>query len=117
MFEDAFRLFRWFLQPLLLTILVESGVAWLCGVRNGRFYRAMVWINCITNPLLCLFLYHFNALSRTGAVVVSCEVLIVLVEWRLLTSVFPNQQRRLFLLALAMNAGSYLFGLTIYRWL
>ena len=115
MFEHALQLLRWFLEPLVLTILLESGIAWLCGVRAGRFFRAMVWINCITNPLLCLFLLHFNDLSRTGFVVVSCEILIVLVEWRFLLSVFPHQKRRMFLLSLAMNAGSYLFGLTIYE--
>ena len=117
MFKDEFALLLWFLEPLVLTILIESGIAWFCGVREGRFYRAMVWINCMTNPSLCLFLLHFNNLSQTDIVVVSCEVLIVLVEWQLLVSVFPNQKRRMFFLSLAMNAGSYLFGVTIYRWL
>jgi hypothetical protein len=114
MFEGRLELVLWFLQPLLLTILIESGIAWLCGVREGRFFQAMVWINCITNPLLCLFLYHFNNLSQTGIAVLSCEIVIVFVEWRLLVSVFSNQQRRLFFLSLAMNAGSYLFGLMLY---
>ena len=115
MIEDKFGLVLWFLQPLLLTILVESGIAWCCCVREGRFFRAMVWINCITNPLLCLFLLHAGDISPTGIVVVSCEILIVLVEWRLLVSIFSGQQYRLFFLALAMNAGSYLFGLMLER--
>ena len=112
-----FELLLWFLQPLLLTILIESGIAWLCGVREGRFFRAMVWINCMTNPLLCLFLLHFDGLSLTGITVVGCEVLIVLAEWRLLVSVFPDQSRRMFFLACAMNGGSYLPGLILYGWL
>jgi hypothetical protein len=116
MFENTLEWVLWFLQPLLLTILVESGIAWFCGVREGRFFRAMVGINCITNPLLCLFLLHVGDVSRTGIVVVGCEVLIVLVEWRLLVAVFSGQQCRMFFLALAMNAGSYLFGLILYRW-
>ena len=117
MIEGKLGLVLWFVQPLLLTILVESGIAWCCGVREGRFFRAMVWINCITNPLLCLFLLHAGDLSPTSIVVVSCEILIVLVEWRLLTAVFSGQHCRMFFLALAMNAGSYLFGLMLDRWL
>ena len=107
----------WFLKPLLLTILIESGIAWLCGVREGRFFRVMVLINCITNPLLCLFLLHFGDYSLTGGLVVSCEALIILAEWRLLMGVFPHQARCLLFLSLAMNGGSYLFGVTLYNWL
>ena len=117
MFESRLELLLWFLQPLLLTILIESGIAWLCGIREWRFFQAMVWINCITNPLLCLFLLHVGDVSHTGIVVASCEILIILVEWRLLATVFSGQQCRMFFLALAMNAGSYLFGLMLYRWL
>jgi hypothetical protein len=117
MIEESFAILLWFLQPLLLTILIESGIAWLCGVREGRFFLAMLWINCITNPLLCLFLFHIGNFSHTGIVVVSLEILIVLVEWRLLVSVFPGQQRRMFFLSLAMNAGSYLSGVLLYQWL
>ena len=115
MVKDEFALLPYFLQPLLLTIFIESGVAWLCGVRESRFFRAMVWINCVTNPLLCLFLFHFGDFSYTGGVVVSCEVLIVVVEWRFLVSVFPERKRRMLFLSLLMNAGSYLFGLAFYH--
>jgi len=118
MFENALEILLWFLEPLLLTILIESGIiALIYGVRNCRIFWAMVWINCITNPLLSLFLWHFGSLSPVGIVVASCEVLIVFVEWWLLVLVFPDQKRRMFLLSLAMNAGSYLFGITVYRWL
>jgi hypothetical protein len=114
MFETNLELLFWFLQPLLLTILIESGIAWLCGVRERRFFLAMIWINCITNPLLCLFLLHYGEFSPLGIVVVSLEVLIVFVEWLLLVSVFPGQLLRMFYLSLAMNAASYLTGVMLY---
>ncbi len=102
---------------LMLTILLESIIAFLLGERSGTFYRAMACINVMTNlslNLLLLSLYRAGATQVFG-IVLLCETLIVLVEWRLLLWVFPKQKQRMFILSLAMNAGSFLFGESLYQ--
>ena len=117
MLEAEFSHLLQFLPPLFLTILIESGIAWLCRVRELRFYKAMLWINAITNPLLCLFLFQLyrHGMTQVTGIILICETLIVLAEWRLLLAVFPDQKRRVFFLSLAMNAGSYSLGILIYH--
>lgn len=117
MLEDELYLLPWFLKPLVLTILIESVVAWICGVREWKFYKTMLFVNSLTNPLLNLFLLQIYRLQvgGVGGIILLCEIVVVLVEWRILRWIFPGQSRRMFLLSLAMNGTSYLSGLLIYR--
>ena len=113
--DQQLQLLFWFLKPLLLTILIESGIAFACRVREFRFYSALFWINAITNPLLCLFvlfLYRFNVPHING-IIFLCELGIIIAEWRLLLWIFPKQKLKMFFLALALNTGSYLLGLLL----
>ncbi|MDR2116515.1 MAG: hypothetical protein LBP87_09050 [Planctomycetaceae bacterium] len=115
MFDSVIQLVLWFLTPLLMTILIESAVAWLLGVRETLFYTSMICINLITNPLLCFFLlilYNFDNIPIT-LITFILEVIIVLVEWRLLVLVFPKQNKRMFGLSLAINCSSYCWGILI----
>ncbi|MDR2755275.1 MAG: hypothetical protein LBC20_06175 [Planctomycetaceae bacterium] len=105
----------WFLIPLLMTILLESAAAWLLGVREVLFYESMVFINLITNPSLCFFLlvlYNFDNVPIT-LVTIIFEIIIVLIEWRLLVLVFPKKSKNMFRLSLIMNCSSYFLGVLI----
>lgn len=104
---------------LTLTILFESLIAFLLGERRGIFYGAMVCINVMTNLSLNLFLLALYRIGMTQVfgIVLLCEAGIVLAEWRLLLLVFPKQKRRMFLLSLAMNGGSFLFGELLFQML
>jgi hypothetical protein len=105
----------WFLIPYLLTILIESAAAWLLGVREILFYKSMIFINLITNPPLCFFLlvlYHFDN-THVALITIFFEIIIVLIEWRLLVLVFPKKNKNMFWLSLIMNGSSYFFGVLI----
>ncbi|MDR1960021.1 MAG: hypothetical protein LBQ54_13410 [Planctomycetaceae bacterium] len=113
--DSTIPLVMWFLIPLSLTILIESAAAWLLGIRTILFYASMICINLMTNPPFCFFLllfYRFNNVPIT-LITVILEVMIVLIEWRLLVWVFPQKSKSMFGLSLTMNGSSYLIGVLI----
>jgi len=105
-----------YLLALLLTVAIEDGIAWLFGYRTARLLLAVAMINCITNPALnfLLLLLAWQGVEVTLLLVVLLEVLVVLVEWRLLVYVIGQPKRRLFFLSLTANAASFLAGLLIF---
>jgi len=105
-----------YLLALLLTVVIEGGVAWLFGFRTARSQLALAMINCITNPALnyLLLVLAWRGVAVTLALVAALEVLVVLVEWGLLVYVFEKPKRRLFMLSLAANTASFLAGVAIY---
>lgn len=104
-----------FITAFLITSIIECLIAFLAGYRGKRFFLTVVLINLITNPALnyiLLVLYSFNFLNLLPAVLV-LEIIVVIVEWRILTYAF-GEKRKFILLAVLMNAASYLTGLLIY---
>jgi hypothetical protein len=117
--------------PLAISICIESVVALACGLRL-RQLAAVVWVNCVTNPLLnllwlSLFWLGFGktleaAGGRAGPVVPSTwmwillaglEVIVILVEWRLLLLALGRKafsSRRLLTVSAAMNVASATLG-------
>ncbi|HVP20955.1 MAG TPA: hypothetical protein VMS73_03740 [Anaerolineaceae bacterium] len=105
-----------YLFALLLTLVIEGAVAWLFGFRKGWSQLAVAMINCLTNPglnLLLLILAWLGVEVRLQLVVL-LEILVVVVEWRLLIYVFGNPKRRLFVLSLLANAASFLAGIWLF---
>lgn len=43
---------RYYLEPLILTVVTECAMAYLLGERKMKHLYLIVLINCITNPLL-----------------------------------------------------------------
>lgn len=123
--------------PLLVTIMAEIVVAVFFGFRRALW--AVVAVNFVTNPLLSAFfatLYwlgvgytlvyvpgpnpHYTTLAApwTWAVLSFLEVIIVIVEWRLLVWVLAGRagtSRKLLAVAIVMNAVSATLGTLVVR--
>ncbi len=101
---------------LLLTVAIEGGIAWLFGFRTARLLLAVAMINCVTNPALnvLLLLLAWRGIAVPLPLVILLEILVVVVEWRLLVYVIGRPGRRLFPFSLVANAASFLAGLLIF---
>ena len=122
------------LAPLAVTIVLETGMAALFGLRR-RALAAVVSVNCVTNPPLNLlwmvlawasvgFERVNSGGSRGGTVDVTptfwgwfilgvLEVLVVVVEWRILVWALGRKDissRKLLVVAAVMNAVSATLG-------
>ena len=109
---------RWSAEALILTIVIEVIIAWLFGLRSKRELLTVLLINVITNPLLNYLITvngYFHLVSRTNLLILCLEVVVVLVEWRLLVWVLRQKVKKMLVLSVAMNAASYLAGLLIFR--
>jgi hypothetical protein len=106
-----------FLLALFLTVLIEGGVAYLFGLRERRLLLAVAMINVITNPALNFFLLvlGYMHIAAPWTFVVALELLVVVVEWRLMVYVFRMPAGRLLLLSLVANASSFVAGLLLFR--
>jgi len=101
---------------LLITILVESMVARLAGLRQRHESSAVVCINVITNPALNYFLWlnaYYRFVDMNLGIIYVLEALVVLVEWRLLVFTLRRDPKRMLALSLLMNFCSYAFGLLL----
>jgi hypothetical protein len=105
-----------FILALVLTILIEAGVAWLFGLRKKRELTVIILVNVITNPLLnylvlvnAFFHYFIQPQILSGVL----EVLVVLAEWRILVWALSRGAGKMLLLSLVMNAFSFLAGLFV----
>jgi len=122
------------LAPLAVTIVLETGVAALLGLRR-RALAVVVWVNCVTNPLLNLVWMVFawagvgfttkNSVgSRSGTVNLTptfwgwailgvMEVIVSVVEWRMLVWALGRKNissRKLLVVSVVMNAVSATLG-------
>jgi hypothetical protein len=112
--------------PLLLTVLIEVPVGWLCGLRSRRAVSAVVLVNVVTNPVLNYLLLVFSlsnpplpdnspvvALAVIWGLIAVLEVLAVVAEWRMLLWVLGGSSRRMLVTSVLMNAASFGLGLAI----
>jgi hypothetical protein len=104
-----------FLALLALTVVIELAAAWTVGVRGGRNKRAVIWVNVLTNPTLVWVLIVTGGLAGTlyWTLAGVLELLVVVVEWRLLRWALALGSRRAALSSVAMNASSFAAGLLI----
>lgn len=105
-----------FFSALILTILIESITAYMLGYRGKLLYLTLLLINIMTNPtinLVLLLIYQMNNYTAYITSQLLLEILVVIVEWRLLKYTYPKEKKSLLLLSIIMNSASYLFGLII----
>ena len=109
-------MFGRYLLALLLTITIEGGVAYLLGFRKSQCQLAFAAINTITNlslNYLILVLEYLN-IHVTFMLIVLLEILVVMVEWRLLVYIFRNPKDRFLALSILANAASFFAGLLLF---
>jgi hypothetical protein len=105
-----------YLLALLLTLVIEGGVAWLFGFRKGPSQLVVALINVITNPALniLLLVLAWLGMNVTLWLVLPLEILVVLAEWGLLVYAFGSSKGKLFILSLVANAASFLAGVVLF---
>ena len=106
----------YFGSALLLTILIEGMVA-VC-FRAGISFRRIVLVNTITNPVLLYLMIcinYFTPVSQTGPILISLEIAIVFIEWKLFEYALEKRSYRLLLYSFLANATSYGVGVLLTR--
>jgi hypothetical protein len=103
---------------LLLTLIIEDGIAWLFGFRTVRQLLAVSMVNCISNPALNLLLLilAWQGYQVSLAWIIPLEVGVVIVEWWLLKYSLSAPGLRVFAFSLTANTISFLAGIFIF-WL
>lgn len=100
-----------YLWALGWTLIIECSIAIAWPRRNLRLLTAVVLVNLVTHPLfgLSLYLARSAGWTVTTPMILVAEFVIALSEGAMLSFALPARSRReMFLLALSMNAASYL---------
>ena len=106
-----------FTIALLLAILVECAIAAVFGFRERRVFLAVVAINLITNPILnfsILIIRSLNLFRVDFFVLLIFELLVVVVEWRMLVFSVSESSKKLLMLSLVMNLCSFASGVFLF---
>lgn len=114
MFQEAAYTFIYYAVPLLLTIAIEAGIAYICGIKQRKEQRMLLLCNLLTNPLLNLALYakqYFSGMSFPFYVLLLFELLIVFAEGFLLHSLCGAKNRLFLPVSFLCNAASFGVGL------
>ncbi|MFA6136098.1 MAG: hypothetical protein WC705_01955 [Candidatus Paceibacterota bacterium] len=107
-----------YLLALLLTIVIELIIAFFFGFRKKIEIIAIVFINLFTNLILNYFLLvndHFFFFKSSLLIILFLEIVVVLIEWKLLVFALQEKSRKLLALSLVMNFCSYIIGVLIFR--
>lgn len=96
---------------LLLTILVESIIAAICGVRGKYNYITLALINIITNPVVvyCVNIARIFKLNEMLLLII-LEILVVIVEGYLYKKYLNFKKINPYILALIINFTSWTIG-------
>jgi len=106
-----------FTFALILAILIELAVVIVFGFREKSIFFAVAAINLITNPILnysILIIQNFNLLQVDFTVLLIFELVVALVEWRMLVYSVRADTKKLLILSIAMNLTSFASGLLIF---
>lgn len=102
---------------LVFTIIIECIIAFLFGYKDKRSLTIILLINLLTNPVLnyfLLLLYKFKVgYYVVLEITIILEIIIIIIEWKLLFYVFEKDKRRLLVLSIVMNFVSFLSGFII----
>lgn len=103
-------------ECLLITILIETSLSIILGLRKKIDIINVVLVQVVTNPIvvstsLYLSIYHS---SIRNIVVLILEVLVVLSEGFMYKKFLSFKKINPFILSIILNLVSFLFGLIIY---
>lgn len=103
---------------LFLTVAVELMIAFFFGFRKKIELIAVICINLITNPILNYLLLvnnYFSLLEANLILILFLELIVVLVEWRLLFFALQKEPKKLLIMSFVMNFCSYVVGVLIFK--
>ena len=102
--------------PLLLTILIESFVAFTLGYRTVDDIKRILLINIFTNPAfvhLCLFYNVYFDVKPSDELIFIAEIVIIFIECKLLMISSNYSREKMLTLSFLMNMASYIATLFI----
>ena len=105
-----------YLLALLLTLVIEGGIAYLLGLRTGQYMLAVAMINVITHISLnyLILVLGYLGIDTSFMLIVALETGVVIVEWQLLVFAFREPKRRFLAISTLGNATSFLVGLLLF---
>lgn len=98
---------------LLCTILIETGIAIIIGIRNKKDILNVVLVNVLTNPLVASIPVYFNvwySLEARNISLCILEVLTLFTEGFIYSKVLSYKKIKPLLISIILNASSYLIG-------
>ncbi|MHB1000669.1 MAG: hypothetical protein ACYC27_15620 [Armatimonadota bacterium] len=101
----------------VLCICVETIVALLMGYRSWRAVIAISLMNLVTNLAANYVVIAGNSFipfMESFIYFILLEVLVIIVEWRILLYILRGKSRSIFILSLVMNILSFLAGFLIF---
>jgi hypothetical protein len=106
-----------FLLPLVLTIFIEGTAAFLLGYRDKQTLQMVTVVNLITNPFMnfiSVLLAYFGIGRFFYWFILPLELLLIPVEWLILSYAMPKKKKELLKLSAAMNIISFTIGLLLF---
>ena len=105
------------LKPLLITIAIECGIAFLL-FRKGSYVYFVLLLNILTNPLLnFIMLVYFSYMGYSGYYILlyALEAAVVVTEGLIFSKLSDIKAGKALFISLLLNAASYGAGLIIFR--
>ena len=108
------------LRSLLFTIIIETLVALIIGIRNKKDIINILLVNLLTNPIVTsipiVFNVYFGILSR-NIVLYTLEILTFLIEGIIYFKTIKYRKINPFLISLILNLSSYFIGELLNKYL
>jgi len=109
--------FGLYFLTLILTLLIEIGIAYIFGYRRKQELKIFILVNFVTHPLLSYFLWLNSVLLVIPInyfIIFILEMIVVILEMGLLRLGLGFKYLDILKVSIFMNLGSFLFGLIIF---
>jgi hypothetical protein len=108
------------LTPLVLTVAIESGIAYLMKYRDKFSQARIAFTNVITNVsvniinliVIKVFVSSLELWSYIAMVVI-LEIMVVVAEWKLFQKWLSIDSKKALKLSLILNISSYVIGMVV----
>lgn len=98
---------------LILTLLIECGMAFVIGIRDKWDFLYITLVNIITNPLVVVSVFIINIFFGSKEAAFSeyfIEIIVFLVEGLIYKKLLSTDKLNPFIISLILNSASYLTG-------
>ncbi len=98
---------------LTCTIIIETLISFLIGVRKIKDFANIFLVNCVTNPLVSTIPYYFNlfyGLNSRNIVLYTMEFCTIIFEGFIYKKYLIFKKINPYIFSLTLNLSSYLIG-------
>lgn len=102
---------------VVLTVAIEVTLSLLHGLRSEKNIETIIWINCISNPVVVgitnlIYMLSQNLIAR-NIVLVILEIVVIWVEGFLFKKFLNNLKIKPYIYSIYLNVLSFSIGLII----